>query len=96
MICITEEASVLINEMEEQNTAREHKLTLASAGVGCGAPVIKIKMQQPLEDDIVTEISGFTIHIRPSIERFLEGAEIIAEDSFWGRRLKVKTVNGCR
>ena len=96
MICITEEAAVLISEIIEQNTDEELYLTLASAGAGCGAPVIKIEMLQPLNDDIISEIAGFSFHIRQSIERFLTGAEIIAEDSFWGRRLKVKTVHGCR
>lgn len=95
MMCITDDAVEIINEMQAE-MPNDLKLTLYSGGVGCGAPVIKLDMKPPLEGDIVEEISGFTIHIRPAIMKFLPDAEIIVEDTFWGKKLKIKTVDGCR
>ncbi len=95
MICITKDAAEMLNKMIEENNSEEKKLTLLSAGAGCGSPAIKIEMRPPLEDDLVTDINGFNFHIRPSIERYLDDAEIKVEDTFWGKKLKVKTVFGC-
>jgi len=95
MICFSPEASSLIQDLISQETD-EVKLTLLSAGVGCGAPIIKLELRTPLEDDIVHEMGGTTIRIRQNILRYLENAEIITEETFWGTKLKVKTVFGCK
>ena len=96
MMCITDEAIEFINELQTQSQSEDMRLTLISGGVGCGAPVIKLEMRMPMDDDIISEISGFTFHIRPAIERYLEDAEILIEETFWGKKLKVKTVFGCK
>ena len=95
MMCITDEAIKLIKELQTQSESDNLKLTLFSGGVGCGAPVIKLEMREPMDDDIKSEISGFTFHIRAAIERYLEDSEILVEETFWGKKLKVKTVFGC-
>ncbi|HAK46259.1 MAG TPA: hypothetical protein DCO79_10140 [Spirochaeta sp.] len=95
MMCITDEATGIIQEMQKEMTPDLY-LTLFSGGVGCGAPVIKLEMKPALEDDIIENISGFEIRIRPAIMKFLPDAEILVEDTFWGKKLKVKTVYGCR
>ena len=95
MICITKEAAEMLNKMLEETESGEKMLTLSSAGAGCGSPAIRIEMRPPLEEDIIAEIDGFTVHIRPSIKRFLKDAEITVEDTFWGKKLKVKTAFGC-
>lgn len=96
MFCITDEAAVLVKELQEKTASNNYVLALASAGVGCGAPVIKLEMKQSFDDDVIEEVSGFSIHIRSAILKFLPDAEITVEETFWGKKLKVKTIYGCK
>ena len=95
MICITEEAKELLNEMIQNEDSKEKKLTLASAGAGCNAPAIKIEMRPPLEEDREIDLEGIQVRVRPSILKYLDETEIVVEDTFWGKKLKVVTGYGC-
>lgn len=96
MLCITDAALPLIHDLEGKSRSAENVPTLFSSGVGCGTPVIKLEMRSPMEDDIIEEISGFKFHIRPDIKKFIDDAEITAEETFWGKQIKVNTVFGCK
>ncbi|MDC7225712.1 MAG: hypothetical protein PQJ61_02985 [Spirochaetales bacterium] len=93
---ISDDAIAFILELIEQTEDKSLKPTLLSAGAGCGTPVIKLEMQTPLEDDEIIEKSDINIHARASIVRYLDGASIILEDTFWGKKLIIKTEFGCR
>ena len=95
MICISEEAAEIIKGMISENTNDGLKLTLLSAGAGCGAPAIKLELRAPLDDDEHQEVSGINLRIRSAVVKYLDNAEITVEDSFWGKRLKVHTGYGC-
>ena len=96
MMKISDEAIELVQKLQKESSSADQVLTLLSAGAGCGAPAIKLEMRPPLEDDLISEYAGFSIHIRPAISQFLDNAVISADDTFWGKRLKVKTVYGCK
>ncbi len=93
---ITEEASSAIQELQDKPESKNLKLTLLSAGAGCGSPAIKLEMRPPLDDDQIYDTGGFTFHIRSAVSKFLDGALIEVDETFWGKQLKVKTEFGCR
>lgn len=95
MICISPKATAVLTEQLKQET-NDTKLTLLSAGVGCGAPKIKIELRPPLEDDIILNIDGITFRVRQNIMQYIENAEIEIEETYWGTKLKVITVFGCK
>ncbi len=96
MICISKDAKDFISTMVSTEENNQTLLTLSSAGTGCGAPVIKIDMRQPLDGDEILEVDSIPIRVRPAVKRYLNDAEIMLEDTFWGQKLKVKTLYGCR
>lgn len=95
MFTVTPSAIVMINEMIENSEKENFKITVCSSGVGCGGPFLKVEMRAPMENDIVETIKNITFHLRENIHKNLEGSDIDAEDSFWGKRLHVKTTYGC-
>ena len=95
MFKITPAAAELINEMILKSKDNNLKPTICSSGVGCGGPTLKVEMRAPLDNDIIETVNGQTFHIRANIYSNLEGAEIKAEDTFWGLRLHVKTTYRC-
>jgi Fe-S cluster assembly iron-binding protein IscA len=95
MFTLTTEAEKLIAELASQNTAEGAELTICSSGTGCGGPVLKVEMREPLDDDVIRKAGGFSFRVRASILRNLEGAVIEAADTFWGTRIRVKTTYGC-
>ena len=96
MIKISEDALGMVKKMISENTDPENCPTLSSAGAGCGAPAIKLELRRGLDDDIISDIGGLPFHIRASVQRYLDNAEITVEQTFWGSRLKVSTGYGCR
>lgn len=96
MLNISEDAAKFIKESVDQNKNSNMIPVLMSAGAGCGTPAIKFEMRQALEDDEISEHSGLSIHIRSGIARYIENAELVMEETFWGKKLKVKTEYGCR
>ena len=94
MFCVTGEAGVILDTMKQEGGNK--KLTILSSGVGCGSPVLKIEMREPLEDDVTQTVDGHEFRIRSAVVRYLEETELTVEDTFWGKKLKLHTVNGCR
>lgn len=64
-------------------------------GPGCGGPSLGIEMREAMDTDIVTEQEGLTLHIRLTAAPYIESARIRFEDTFWGKKLKVKRPRGC-
>ena len=95
MFTVTPAAVEMINDMVSNSENEKLKLTICSSGVGCGGPSLKVDMRTILKDDIVETINGQTFRIRTIIHKNLEGSEIDAEDTFWGKRLHVKTSYKC-
>jgi len=95
MFTITPSAVEMIKEIVEKSDKEGLRITICSSGVGCGGPTLKVEMRAAMEDDFVETVKGCTFHIRANIYSNLEGALIDAEDSFWGKRLHVKTSYGC-
>ncbi|MCK5674607.1 MAG: hypothetical protein KAH95_14600 [Spirochaetales bacterium] len=95
MFTVTPSAIEMMKEMVENSEKDNFKLTVCSSGVGCGGPSLKVEMRAPMENDLVETVNGIIFHIRANIHKNLEGSEIDAEDSFWGKRLHVKTSYGC-
>ncbi len=95
MFTITPAAAEMMNEMINSSEKENFKITVCSSGVGCGGPSLKVEMRAPMENDLVETVKGITFHIRENIHKNLEGSEIDAEDSFWGKRLHIKTSYGC-
>jgi Fe-S cluster assembly iron-binding protein IscA len=52
-------------------------------------------MREAMETDLVTEQEGITLHIRETAVPYLETARIRLEDTFWGKKLKVKRPGAC-
>ena len=96
MLCVTKEAAVILDEIKNSSDSPEKKLTILSSGTGCGSPVLKVEMREPLEDDVTKNIDGYDFHIRTSVQRYLEDAELAIEDTYWGKKLRIHTVYGCR
>ena len=69
--------------------------TLHVKGPGCGGPTIGIEMRESMDTDIVTDQEGLSLHIRETAAPYLESAVIRLEDTFWGKKLKVKRPNAC-
>jgi Fe-S cluster assembly iron-binding protein IscA len=70
-------------------------LTVYIKGPGCGGPTLGIEMREAMETDLVTEQEGITLHIRETAVPYLETARIRLEDTFWGKKLKVKRPGAC-
>ena len=95
MFTVTPSAVAMMNEMVENSENENLKLTICSSGVGCGGPSLKVEMRAAMENDVVETISGIIFHIRANIHENLADSEIDAEDTFWGKRLHVKTNYRC-
>jgi hypothetical protein len=52
-------------------------------------------MREPLEDDLEEEAGGFTFRIRRNIHKNLEGAVLEVQDTFWGKKIRVRTTYKC-
>jgi len=95
MFEVTSNAIGLINELLENSENKSHNITICSSGVGCGGPTLKIEMRAAMNDDIVETVEGCAFHIRANIYSNLEGAKIDSVDTFWGKRIHVKTSYKC-
>jgi len=95
MFTVTPAAVEMMKEMAENSEKEKFELTICSSGAGCGGPSLKVEMRAPMENDLVETVKGITFHIRENIYKNLEGSEIDTENSFWGKRLYVKTSYGC-
>ncbi len=95
MYRITKTAAEMMKEMISEREDENLLLTICSSGVGCGGPTLKVDMRRALPDDIVETKDDLTINIRANIYKNLDGAEIDAEDTFWGKRVRIKTTYGC-
>ncbi len=95
MFEVTSEAADAIEEMVRESSDDSLRLTIFSTGVGCGGPTLKVDMKPPLDDDVVETRSGCTFYVRSVIHKNLEGAVIEVQDTFWGRRIHVKTTYSC-
>lgn len=95
MFEVTPDAEKMIKDLISTTMDKSLKLTLCSSGAGCGGPSLKVDMRRPMVDDIIETVAGHTFHIRSSIRKYLEGSVIDAVDTFWGRRLHVKTTYSC-
>ena len=95
MFTVTDAALKMIEELKKDSTGTNRRVTIFSSGVGCGGPSLKVDMELPLEDDEAATINGCTFYVRAPILNFLEGAHIDAVETFWGKRLYVKTTYGC-
>lgn len=95
MFEVTPEAGAMIDELAAKASSDDLKVTIFSSGVGCGGPALKVDMRKPMEDDIVKIVDGHTFHIRAMIYYNLRGAVIEAVDTYWGKRIHVKTTYSC-
>ena len=95
MFEVTSGAVELINELIKSSENKTHNITICSSGVGCGGPTLKVEMRTAMEDDIVEIAGGCTFHIRANIYDNLQGAIIEGIDTFWGKRINVKTTYKC-
>lgn len=95
MFEVTPEAGAMIDELAACAASDDVKVTIFSSGVGCGGPALKVDMRKPMEDDIIKTVDGYTFHIRAMIFYNLKGAVIEAVDTYWGKRLRVKTTYSC-
>lgn len=95
MFTITPSAAEMVKEMIKNTENKKLKITICSSGVGCGGPSLKVEMRAPMDNDIVETADDIIFRIRENIYKNLEGSEIDAEESFWGKRLHVKTTYGC-
>jgi len=95
MFKITPSAINMMKEMAVNPEKENLKLTICSSGVGCGGPSLKVDMRIPMENDVIEKVNGIQIHIRANIYENLKGSEIDAEETFWGKRLHVRTTYGC-
>jgi len=95
MFTVTPSAEEMIKDIIANSKKESFKITVCSSGVGCGGPTLKVEMRAPMENDIIETVGETTFHIRENIHKNLEGSEIDAEDTFWGKRLHVKTSYGC-
>ncbi len=95
MFTVTPSAAEMMKEMLESSEKENFTITICSSGVGCGGPNLKVDLRSPMENDIIETVNEITFHIRENIHKNLEGSTIDAEDSFWGKRLHVKTSYGC-
>lgn len=96
MLCVTKDAAPVLDDLIKNSDSPEKKLTILSSGTGCGSPILKVEMREPLEDDVKQTIDGFDFNIRAGVLRYLEDAEMEIEDTFWGKKLKIKTAYGCQ
>ena len=95
MFTITPAAAEMMENMIKNSEIENFKITICSSGVGCGGPTLKVEMRAPMENDIIETINQIGFHIRENIYKNLDGSVIDAEDSFWGKRLHIKTSYGC-
>ncbi len=95
MFSVTDEAAKMIKELEKKSGETNKRITIFSSGVGCGGPALKVGMELPLSDDTAETVNTCTFYIRASILKFIEGAHIDSVETFWGKRLYVKTTYGC-
>lgn len=95
MFIITPSAADKMKDMAAKPEKENFKLTICSSGVGCGGPSLKVDMRIPMDNDVIETVNGIQIHVRANIYENLKGSEIDAEDTFWGKRLHVKTSYGC-
>ena len=95
MFTVTDEAVKMVKELEKKTEGTSKRITIFSSGVGCGGPALKVGMELPLDDDTAETVNTCTFYIRASILKFLEGSHIDAVETFWGKRLYVKTTYGC-
>ncbi|MCK5671934.1 MAG: hypothetical protein KAH95_01085 [Spirochaetales bacterium] len=95
MFTVTHSAIEMMKEMIENSENENFKITVCSSGVGCGGPSLKVEMRAAMENDLIETVEGITFHIRENIYKNLQGSEIDEEDTFWGKRLHVKTSYGC-
>ncbi len=96
MYKITKTAAEMMKKMIPEREDEDLLLTICSPGAGCGSPSLKADdMRRALSDDIVETKDDLTINIRANIYKNLDGAEIDAEDTFWGKRVRIKTTYGC-
>ena len=95
MFTLTEDVKPLLTELTESAGQDNLQLTLCSSGTGCGGPILKVDMREPLEDDLEEEAGGFTFRIRQNIHKNLEGAVLEAQDTFWGKKIRVRTTYKC-
>ncbi len=95
MFTVTDEAVNMIQELENKTQNTEMRITIFSSGVGCGGPTLKVDMKLPLDTDTPVTVNGYTFYVRPAVLKLLEGAHIDAVETFWGKRLYIKTIYGC-
>ena len=95
MFTVTPEALTMIKELKKSSEAIKKRLTIYSSGVGCGGPALKVGMELPLDDDIKETVEECTFQIRAAAYNFLNGSHIDAVETFWGKRLYVKTTYTC-
>ena len=95
MFTVRPSAAEMMKEMIENSDKENYRITICSSGVGCGGPSLKVEMRAPMNNDVVETVGGITFHIRENIYKNLGGSEIDSEDTFWGKRLHVKTSYGC-
>ena len=69
--------------------------TIHIKGPGCGGPTLGIEMREAMDTDIITEQKGLTLHIRETAVPYLDSPRVRMEDTFWGRKLKVKRPGAC-
>ena len=95
MFEVTSNAVELIEEQIENSENKAYKVTICSSGVGCGGPTLKVEMRAAMDDDIVKTVEGCTFHIRANVYSNLQGAKIDIVDTFWGKRIYIKTTYKC-
>ncbi len=95
MFEVTPEAGAMIDELAAKTASDDLEVTIFSSGVGCGGPALKVDMRKPMQDDIIKTVDGYTFHIRATIFYNLRGAVIEAVDTYWGKRIHVKTTYSC-
>lgn len=69
--------------------------TLFIKGPGCGGPSLGIEMREAMDTDIITDQDGLVLRIRETAAPYIESARVRMEDTFWGRKLKVKKPRAC-
>jgi iron-sulfur cluster assembly accessory protein len=91
LVTVTEKASQRLKE--ELEKAGQSGVRLYVQPGGCSGISYGMALDEPRDDDLVVELSGFKMYIDPLSGRYLKGAEVGYEESATGGTFTIDNPN---
>ena len=89
MIDITPSAATKVRELLEESGKTDHALRIFVRGMSCSGPAYGMALDEPRQDDAVTELDGVKIVVDPLSAQYVEGAQVDYVDGLMGRGFTV-------